>query len=125
MSVSISTTARSFPRLPYQHMKDDILGPGYRLSLVFVGARRAQQLNTTYRDKTYVPNVLSFPLDTASGEIYITPTVAKRQAHRYGLSYRGYVGYLFIHGLLHLQGLAHGPEMEKAEREYLHKYRLR
>ena len=124
MSVSISNTARSFPRLPYQQMKDDILGPEYRLSLVFVGRTRAQALNRTYRHKSYVPNVLSFPLAPDSGEVFITPTVAKEQAHRYHLSHTGYVGYLFIHALLHLKGLDHGDAMERAEREYLQQYGL-
>ena len=123
--VSITATARSYPRLPYQEMKDDILGKGYRLSLVFVGKTRAQALNKEYRNKTYVPNVLSFPLDEKTGEVFISPAVAKTQAHRYGLSPRGYIGFLFIHALLHLKGLDHGDTMEKAEAKYSQKYGLR
>lgn len=123
--VTISATAKHYPSLPYQAMKDDILGKGYRLSLVFVGTTRAKALNEQYREKTYVPNVLSFPLDEQTGEVFITPAVAKRQCHRYELSPRGYVGFLFIHALLHLKGMAHGDTMEKAEARYLQKYQLR
>ncbi len=122
--VQISATARSYPTLPYQTIKDDILGKGYRLSLVFVGTTRAQQLNQQYRGKGYTPNVLSFPLDEKTGEVFITPTIANRQCERYHLSARGYVGYLFIHALLHLKGMAHGDTMEKAEARYLQKYGL-
>jgi probable rRNA maturation factor len=106
-------------------MKDDVLGKGYQLSLTFVGTVRAQKLNKAYRKKSYVPNVLSFPLDAHAGEIFISPEVAKRQAPRYGMSTKGYIGYLFIHGLLHLKGLDHGDTMDKAERKYRMKYDLR
>ena len=125
MSVSISSTARRFPMLPYEDMANGILGKAYTLSLVFVGQERARKLNEKYRKKTYVPNVLSFPLDAQAGEIYITPTLAAREAKKFGRTQRGYVGYLFIHGLLHLKGHSHGATMERAEKKYLDKYRLR
>lgn len=123
--VAITTTARSYPKLPYQKMKDDILGKGYRLSLVFVGATRAQKLNEQYRKKTYTPNVLSFPLTESDGEIFITPVIAKKEAHKFNLSYEGYIAYLFVHSLLHLKGLDHGDKMDKAEAKYVKKYSLR
>lgn len=120
----LGSTARSYPKLPYERIKTDILGSKYELSLTFVGTARAQQLNQTYRQKDYVPNVLSFPLTKTQGEVYITPAVAKKEAAKFSLSYQGYVGFLFIHGLLHLSGLDHGPKMEKLEQQYLKKYRL-
>ena len=124
MSISISKTVRGYPKLPYQEMQEDILGKRYELSLVFVGEKRALTLNQKYRKKSYIPNVLSFPLDTMHGEIYIAPQVAKREAAHREMSVRGYVGFLFIHGLLHLKGHAHGATMEKAEKRYLAKYGL-
>jgi ssRNA-specific RNase YbeY (16S rRNA maturation enzyme) len=75
----ITATARKYPSLPYQKIKDDILGKTYAASLAFVGATRAQALNKQYRKKEYVPNVLSFPLDDNTGEIFITPTVGKNR----------------------------------------------
>lgn len=124
-NTSIHSRARSYPTHPYEQMKDDILGKGYELSLMFVGSVRAKQLNETYRKKSYVPNVLSFPLEKNIGEIYITPVVATKEAKSFDMTPRGYIGYLFIHGLLHLKGLDHGDTMDKAEKRYISKYGLR
>jgi len=122
--IGIHASARSYPKHPYQTMKDDILGRSYDLSLTFIGAHRARELNRAYRSKTYVPNVLSFPLDAHTGEIFICPHVAKTQAHRYNMSTNGYIGFLFIHALLHLKGLDHGDTMDTAETKYCVKYKL-
>ena len=119
------STVRSFPTLPYEKIKDDILGASYTLSLAFIGGTRAQSLNKKYRGKEYVPNVLSFPLDTKIGEIFITPTIAKKEALRFDMTHKGYVGFLFIHACLHLKGLDHGDVMEKAEKKYCKKYGLK
>ncbi len=121
---TLSATSRQYPNLPYEAIKNDILGKTYQLSLVFVGATRAKVLNETHRGKTYVPNVLSFPLDATTGEIVIAPSVAKKEAARFGKTYEGYVGFLFIHGCLHLKGLDHGATMDKAEVKYCTKYHL-
>lgn len=120
----LHSSVRSYPMLPYESMKNDILGRAYDLSLVFVGAKRAVELNKTYRDKTYVPNVLSFPLDPTTGEMYIAPSVAKKEAKKFGMTYKVYVGYLYIHGLLHLKGFDHGPKMERLEKRFLERYKL-
>lgn len=125
MSTEIHATVRSYPRLPYTEIKEAILGKKYELSLVFVGKDRAQKLNDTYRNKTYIPNVLSFPLDKQTGEIVITPEVAKKEAKRFEMTPRGYVGFLFIHGLLHLKGYRHGATMEQAEKKYVKKFALK
>ncbi|MCA9354399.1 MAG: rRNA maturation RNase YbeY, partial [Candidatus Kaiserbacteria bacterium] len=116
---SITSTVRSYPkRLPFREIKDMILGKKYELSLVFVGATRAKQLNESYRSKTYVPNVLSFPLSESAGEVYICPKVAAKEAKEFDLSVNGYMAFLFIHGCLHLKGYDHGDTMEKLERKY-------
>jgi len=122
---TLTSKARSYPKLPYHTIKDDILGKKYVLSLSFVGGTTAQKLNKQYRNKTYVPNVLSFPLDEAMGEIFITPTVAAKEAHKYHMTKNGYIGFLFIHALLHLKGLDHGDTMDTAEKKYCLKYNLR
>lgn len=123
---SITNTTRSqTPKLPFEAIKQDVLGQKYDLTLNFVGGTRAQKLNTAYRQKTYTPNVLSFPLDPHVGEIYITPTIAKKEAKKFSLTPKGYIAYLFIHGCLHLKGLPHGNEMEKLEQKYLKKYNLK
>ncbi len=125
MSVTISQSARTFPKLPYDALKDAILGKKYSLSLAFVGKVRAQALNAQYRNATYVPNVLSFPLQKDMGEIYITPLVAQRESKKFSLTYKGYIGYLFIHGLLHLKGYPHGDTMDRAEKKYMAQFKLK
>jgi probable rRNA maturation factor len=121
---SISSTVKNYPPLPYEAMKNNILGKSFEISLVFIGEARAQKLNQTTRGKTYVPNVLSFPLSEKSGEIYIAPTVANKEAKKFSLTPKAYIGYLFIHGLLHLKGFDHGPKMERLEKRLLNQYNL-
>lgn len=121
---SVSSTVRSYPSLPYETIKNDILGKRYQLSLAFVGSTRAQTLNNTHRKKSYVPNVLSFPLTDTTGEVVITPKVAEKEAKKFDLTPKGYCGYLFIHGCLHLKGHDHGDTMESTERRLMKKYKL-
>ena len=123
--LTITATSRSYPeKLPYEAIKDAILGKRYELSLAFVGATRAAQFNETYRQKTYVPNVLSFPLTDTAGEIIICPVVARKEAHKFDLTPDGYMAFLFIHGCLHLKGLDHGDTMDKQERKYLNAFNI-
>lgn len=118
------TTNESLPKWPYQAIKDDILGKKYQLSLSFIGTVRAQKLNQVHRNKQYVPNVLSFPLGSNMGEIYLCQKAAAPQARDFNLSARGYIAYLFIHGCVHLKGHDHGDAMDKLERYYLRKYSI-
>ena len=122
MAISISHTTHKVPQLPFKAMKDAVLGSSYDLSLTFIGRQRARTLNIKYRGKTYVPNVLSFPLEERAGEIYIAPEVARAEAARFSLSERNYLALLFIHGLLHLKGHHHGATMEEAEKRYLKRF---
>jgi len=93
--------------------------------LAFIGGTRSQALNVQYRGKDYTPNVLSFPLDVAVGEIFITPTIAKKEAPKFSMTHDGYVGFLFIHACLHLKGMDHGDAMDTAEKKYCRKYGLK
>lgn len=119
---TLSHTTRSYPRLPYEKIKDEVLGKNYQLSLVFVGEERGKELNQLTRNKTYAPNVLSFPLSKNSGEIFISPTVAKREAKKFHHSHKEHVAFLFIHGLLHLKGFDHGKKMEALEQKFLQRF---
>ncbi len=122
---AITAAIQTYPTHPYQEMKDAILGKKYALSLAFIGPKKARALNKTHRQKDYVPNVLSFPLSKEAGEVCITLSVAKKEAAKFNMSFEGYVGFLFIHALLHLKGYDHGDTMDKAERRYCKKYALR
>lgn len=123
MSVSI----RNFTRQPirirhaFSEVAEAVL-PEWDLSLVFVGEQRAKALNTKLRRKTYVPNVLSYRLGKQSGEIIICPRAAARQASHYQLQTAGYLLLLFIHGLLHIKGMAHSARMEECEQALLARF---
>lgn len=121
---TLFSTKTPVAKLPYEKIKNDILGPEYVVSLVFVGEKRAQALNKTYRKKMYVPNVLAFPIDDTCGEIFICTQNLKKEAPKYDMSVRTYTGFLFIHALLHLKGHDHSDTMERKETQYLTKYRL-
>jgi probable rRNA maturation factor len=125
LMLNIARIAHHVPQLPYEKMAAAILGTTYTLTLAFIGERRARALNLAHRGKSYVPNVLSFPLDESVGEIYICPRVAEKEAKKFGMSPTGYIGYLFIHGCLHLKGYDHGATMERTEQKYVRRFALK
>ncbi len=125
MNFITASSAKKFPRLPYEEIKDTVLGKNYSLSLIFIGEKRARNLNTEFRKATYVPNVLSFPLTKNAGEIYITPRVAHTESKKFNMTPNGYIGFLFIHGLLHLKGYPHGATMDRLEKKYVALYKLK
>ena len=110
--------------LPFLAIKEAILGKRYSLSLVFATANQSRKLNKTWRDKDYPTNVLSFPNTKESGEVLLHLPTAKKEAKKFGMPYRDFVGYLFIHGLLHLKGFDHGTIMEHKEKTFLKRFGL-
>ena len=72
----INRTKGKLPSLPFLDMKNAVLGPEYDLSVVFVGDEESRKINIETRDKGYIPNVLSFPLNDVSGEIFLNPLEA-------------------------------------------------
>ena len=109
-------TKGRLPSLPFTQIKEKALGKDFVVSLVFAPASKTKKMNLIYREKDKTPNVLSFPLSKNEGEIFITPTEAKKQAKKFGRSYENFLQFLFIHGLIHLNRLDHGDEMEKEEK---------
>lgn len=122
MSFFVTNTTAARPAIPFEAIKNEILGTGYRLSLSLIGEKRARGINRRTRQKLYAPNVLSFPLDAKTGEVYLTPAVAKREAPSFDHSFTKHLTFLYIHGLLHLKGMDHGPAMERLEQKYLKRY---
>ncbi len=112
-------TRASVPDVPFTHIKNEILGAHYALSLVCIGERRARTLTTTYKHRAYNANVLSFPLTNASGEIFINLRKARKEARRFAHTETQHVAFLFIHACLHLAGYEHGEKMEKREDTYM------
>ena len=86
---SLSKTIRSpIPALPWERMKDKILGKNYALSIVFIGGKKSASLNKKLRKKNKSANILTFPLSSKEGEIYLTPTEIKKDAKKFGLGHR-------------------------------------
>src|SRR3989344_260439 len=96
--------------------------PGWDISLVFVSPAKARALNKQLRGKDYVPSVLSYIAGNKSAEIIICPAAATQQAPDFQLPARSFLLLLFIHGLLHVKGWAHGGTMEQCERKLLALY---
>lgn len=120
-----NTTKQKPPRLTREDfvvIQEAILGKKYELSLVFIGDTKSKKLNWQFRKKTYVPNVLSFPIDKDSGEIFINLKKASSEAKDFDMTPKQYIKFLFIHGCIHLKGLYHGKEMEKLEDKFSKKF---
>lgn len=118
MSLTITNTTKGkLPRLPFAKMTKAVLGEEYDCSLVIVGPKKSRELNLAYREKDNSTNILSFPLSESEGEIFLDLAKARTEAPLFERSYTNFVGFLFIHGLLHLKGLDHGTKMENAEKK--------
>ena len=107
------------PSVPFLSIKEKVLGKKYNLTLIFCTKKESQERNKTYRDKDYPTNILSFPLDENTGEIYIYLSKARSEAKNFSLSYLEFLHLLFIHGCLHLKGYDHSSTMEELEDKYL------
>jgi rRNA maturation RNase YbeY len=117
-TLSISSTQKSAPSLDgalFARIKDKVLGKNYELSLVFVGKDLGRRLNREHRQKDYVTDILSFPYDKNSGEIFINPQKANVKAKEFDRTSKNYLIFIFIHGLFHLKGFDHGSRMEGEE----------
>ncbi|MCU1386585.1 MAG: hypothetical protein JWL71_5282 [Acidobacteria bacterium] len=101
--------------IPFQKIKESILGKTYELSVALVGPAESRRITLASKKKDKASNVLSFELSKNSGEIVLCP------AARGTFS----VAYLFIHGLCHLKGYKHSATMDSIERRYLKKWGLK
>lgn len=79
------------------------------LSLVFLKEPEAKRLNWQYRGKDYATDVLSFTSDDPEsiGELVFCDVVLRKQATEKNHSFEREVGYLVVHGVLHLMGFDH------------------
>ena len=110
------------PRIPFSEIKEALLGKKYSLSVNFVPPGEAKALNLTYRQKDYIPNVLSFPLSEYEGEIYICLSIVRKGAKEFAMSYEKFLHLILIHGCLHLKGHDHSSTMDDMEEKYLNKF---
>ncbi len=117
-------TKGKLPRLPFVKIKNAVLGKNYELSLVYIGNKASQRLNKTYRGKNTPTNVLAFPLDKTEGEIFIDLKKSRADAPLFERPYSNFLGFLFIHALLHLKGFNHGSKMERKEATIMKRFDL-
>ncbi|MCY7464083.1 rRNA maturation RNase YbeY, partial [Bacillus paralicheniformis] len=89
-----------------------------------------QKINKEYRGKDYPTDVISFALEEDGegeieiigadmppvlGDIIISADKAREQAEEYGHSLMRELGFLTVHGFLHLLGYDHMTEEEEKE----------
>jgi len=118
---------------------------GAELSVTFVSNERIQEVNREYRDKDQPTDVISFALEEMGegemeiiggdqprvlGDIIISIPRAREQAEEYGHSFMRELGFLSVHGLLHLLGYDHMTESEEKvmftkQKEILNNYGLK
>jgi probable rRNA maturation factor len=119
--------------------------PGSELSVTFVDNERIQEINRDYRDKDRPTDVISFALEELGegeieivgadmprilGDIIISIPKTKEQAEEYGHSFLRELGFLAVHGFLHLVGYDHEEKedeevMFSKQKEILDAYGLK
>ncbi len=90
------------------------------LGLIFLDQVEARRLNKQYRQRSYATDVLSFEGDAnhSLGELVICPAIIRRQAEDHDLSFREELGYMVLHGVLHLLGYDHEDGGRRAKRMF-------
>lgn len=91
---------------------------GASLSLTVVDDAAQAELNAEYLGCLGPTNILSFPEDDASrpgdlGALFLSAETLSREAFLYGQDPREHTARLLAHGILHLAGYDHGPEMNR------------
>lgn len=117
---------------------------GAEVSVTIVNNEEIQKINKEYRGKDYPTDVISFALEEdvegeveiigadmppVLGDIIISVDKAREQAEEYGHSLMRELGFLTVHGFLHLLGYDHMTEEEEKEmftkqKEILNRYGL-
>lgn len=100
------------------------------ISLTFVSNEKIREINREYRNKDSVTDVISFAMEEMGegemelvglemprvlGDIIISVARTKEQAEEYGHSFMRELGFLAVHGFLHLLGYDHETEEDEKE----------
>lgn len=109
--------------------KHEEVEPESEVSVTFVSNDKIQEINRDYRGKDQPTDVISFAMEELGegeielsgldmprvlGDIIISVQRAEEQAVDYGHSFRRELGFLAVHGFLHLLGYDHvTEELEK------------
>lgn len=92
---------------------------GKEITLVFLSRPEAKRINFQFRRKNYATDVLSFAgQGEILGELIFCTEVLKIQAKEHGLSFEAELGYMVLHGVLHLLGYDHEVSESAARRMF-------
>ncbi|QED48679.1 rRNA maturation RNase YbeY [Cytobacillus dafuensis] len=109
----------------YEYIEEDS-----EVSLTFVSNEKIREINKEYRNKDSVTDVISFAMEEMGegeieligvdmprvlGDIIISVARARGQAEEYGHSNMRELGFLAVHGFLHLLGYDHETADEEKE----------
>lgn len=85
------------------------------MSVIFLTSDAIKTMNRDYRGIDKVTDVISFPdkEDDYIGDIFICLDRAKEQASDYNHSIEREIGFLSVHGYLHLLGYDHHTEEDE------------
>ncbi len=84
------------------------------VSVLITNNDEIQALNAQYRELDLPTDVLSFPMDEEYlGDIVISMEKLFEQAEEYGHSPQRELGFLTVHGMLHLLGYDHIEEADR------------
>ena len=101
---------------------------GSEVSITFVTNEAIHEINREYRDKDQPTDVISFALEEMGegeiqiigegiprilGDIIISTDRTREQAEEYGHSFERELGFLAVHGFLHLLGYDHMTEVDE------------
>ncbi|MCA0992896.1 rRNA maturation RNase YbeY [Pseudalkalibacillus hwajinpoensis] len=111
--------------------KEEGVEAGSEVSIMFVNNERITEINRDYRGKDQPTDVISFALDDEEegddpivfeeqiphllGEIVVSVPKIKEQATDYGHSFERELGFLCVHGFLHLLGYDHMTDEDEKE----------
>lgn len=113
--------------LMFAAQKQNLSG-NIELSVTFVDNDRIQEINKEYRNKDQATDVISFAMEELGegeielvgvdmprvlGDIIISVDRTKEQAEEYGHTYSRELGFLAVHGFLHLLGYDHLTKEEE------------
>ncbi|EMI09911.1 rRNA maturation RNase YbeY [Anoxybacillus gonensis] len=110
--------------------KEENVPDGAEVGITFVDNEKIREINRDYRGKDQPTDVISFALEEMGeeeieivgvdvppvlGDIIISVPKAREQAEQYGHSFMRELGFLAVHGFLHLLGYDHETEEEEKE----------
>ncbi len=103
---------------------------GSEVSITFVTNEAIHEINREYRDKDQPTDVISFAMEEMGegevaivgegiprilGDIIISTDRTREQAEEYGHSFERELGFLAVHGFLHLLGYDHMTDEDEKE----------